>query len=250
MFGYALQMRLRLLTIFCAALTSLVTAQDAPRPIQNSSDSQTFLDAQLHPLPPLSAVRARRVRSLVAQMTLKEKVGQMTQLEVGMITDGSESTLRINPEKLRKAVNDYGVGSILNVKDIALPPAKWHDIIGAIVRATDQTRLHVPVIYGLDSVHGANYVAGATIFPQQLGMAATWDYELARDAAAIVAAETRSVGVPWNFSPVLDVGRQPLWPRLYETFGEDPYLTTVMGAAVIRGYQGDDPRRRTASAPR
>ncbi len=109
MFGYALQMRLRLLTIFCAALTSLVTAQDAPRPIQNSSDSQTFLDAQLHPLPPLSAARARRVRSLVAQMTLKEKVGQMTQLEVGMITDGSESNLRVNPEKLRKAVNDYGV---------------------------------------------------------------------------------------------------------------------------------------------
>ncbi len=238
-------MRLRLLTIFCAALTSLVTAQDAPRPTQNSSDSQTFLDAQLHPLPPLSAARARRVRSLVAQMTLKEKVGQMTQLEVGMITDGSEGNLRINPEKLRKAVNDYGVGSILNVKDIALPPAKWHDIIGAIVRATDQTRLHVPVIYGLDSVHGANYVAGATIFPQQLGMAATWDYELARDAAAIVAAETRSVGVPWNFSPVLDVGRQPLWPRLYETFGEDPYLTTVMGAAVIRGYQGDDPASPT-----
>jgi beta-glucosidase len=241
-------MRQPLLIAVCAALTSLVAAQDAPRPSSNPADSQTFLDAQLHRLPPLSPARARRVRSLVAQMTLKEKVGQMTQLEVGMITDGSEGKVRVNPEKLRKAVVDYGVGSILNVKDIAVPPAKWHEIIGAIARATAQTRLRVPVIYGLDSVHGANYVAGATIFPQQLGLAATWDYELARDAAAITAAETRSAGVPWNFSPVLDVGRQPLWPRLYETFGEDPYLASVMGAAVIRGYQGDDPSAPTRVA--
>ena len=238
-------MRKPLLIAVCAALTSFVAAQDRP---QVPPDSQTFLDAQLHALPPLSPARARRVRSLVAQMTLKEKVGQMTQLEVGMITDGSEGSVRVNPEKLRKAVVDYGVGSILNVKDIALPPAKWHEIIGAIERATGQTRLHVPVIYGLDSVHGANYVAGATIFPQQLGLAATWDYELAREAAAITAAETRSAGVPWNFSPVLDVGRQPLWPRLYETFGEDPYLVSVMGAAVIRGYQGDDPSSPTRVA--
>jgi len=241
-------MRLRLLTVFCAALTTIMAAQDAPNPASNSSDSQTFLDAQLHPLPTLSPARARRVRSLVAQMTLKEKVGQMTQLELGMITDGSEGSLRVNPEKLRKAVVDYGVGSILNVKDVALPPAKWREILGSIARATEQARLHVPIIYGLDSVHGANYIAGATIFPQQLGLAATWDYQLASDAAAITAAETRSVGIPWNFSPVLDVGRQALWPRLYETFGEDPYLATVMGAAVIRGYQGDDPSAPTRVA--
>ena len=99
----------------------------------------------------------------------------------------------------------------------------------------------MPVIYGLDTVHGANYVAGATIFPQPLGMAATWDSELMLDAAAIAAAETRSVGVPWNFSPVLDVGRQPLWPRLYETFGEDPYLATVMGAARSAAIRGTIP---------
>jgi beta-glucosidase len=231
---------LRLVTILACALT-FVAAQDTPPSSLVPNDSQTFLEAQLHPARPLPTATARRVRSLLSQMTLKEKVGQMTQLEVGMITDGQEGNLRVNPDKLRRAVNDYGVGSILNVKDVALPPAKWHEILGAIAAAADQTRLKIPVIYGIDSVHGANYIAGATIFPQALGMASTWDYQLMLAAAGITAAETRSVGIPWNFSPVLDVGRQPLWPRLYETFGEDPYLASVMGAAVVRGYQGDDP---------
>ena len=169
--GYSLAMRLRLLTVLGAALTSLLAAQDVPRSSPPFPDSQSFLEAQLRPLRPLPPAASRRVRDLLSQMTLKEKVGQMTQLEIGMITDGQEGNLRINPDKLRKAVNDYGVGSILNVKDIALPPAKWHEILGAIARAADQTRLKIPVIYGLDSVHGANYVAGATIFPQALGMA-------------------------------------------------------------------------------
>ena len=234
-------MRLRLLTVLGAALTSLLTAQDVPHSSPPFPDSQSFLEAQLRPLRPLPPAASRRVRDLLSQMTLKEKVGQMTQLEIGMITDGQEGNLRINPDKLRKAVNDYGVGSILNVKDIALPPAKWHEILGAIARAADQTRLKIPVIYGLDSVHGANYVAGATIFPQALGMASTWDFDLMLEASALAAAETRSVGVPWNFSPVLDVGRNQLWPRLYETLGEDPYLATVLGVAAVRGYQGDDP---------
>jgi beta-glucosidase len=234
-------MRLRLLTIFGAALTSLVAGQEAPRSSPSFTDSQSFLEAQLRPLRPLSPAATRRVRDLLSQMTLKEKVGQMTQLEIGMIADGQEGSLRVNPDKLRKAVIEYGVGSILNVKDVALPPAKWHEIIGAIAKAADQTRLKIPVIYGLDSVHGANYVAGATIFPQALGMASTWDFELMLEASSLAAAETRSVGVPWNFSPVLDVGRQQQWPRLYETLGEDPYLATVLGVAAVRGYQGDDP---------
>jgi beta-glucosidase len=181
-------------------------------------------------------------------MTLKEKVGQMTQLEIGMISDGQDAAIAINPDKLRKAVNDYGVGSILNVKDTALAPAKWHDVIAAIQQAAAGTRLKIPVIYGIDTIHGANYVAGATLFPQPLGMAATWDPELMKQASQIAARETRAVGIPWNFSPVLDIGRQPLWPRLYETFGEDPHLASVMGAAAIRGYQGDNPAAATAVA--
>jgi beta-glucosidase len=189
-----------------------------------------------------------RVRELLAKMNLREKVGQMTQLEIGMITDGAGPDIKVNPAKLRKAVVDYGVGSILNVKDDALSVGKWHEIIKQIQAMAAETRLKVPVVYGLDTIHGANYVAGATLFPQPLGMAATWNPELMRQGSRIAAAETRAAGIPWNFSPVLDVGRHPLWPRLYETFGEDSHLATVMGVASVRGYQGDDPSSATSVA--
>src|SRR5207247_584920 len=106
--------------------------------------------------------------------------------------------------------------------------------------ATKKTRLGIPVIYGIDSIHGANYVQGATLFPQEIGMAATWNPELMKRGSEIAALETRAAGIPWSFSPVLDIGRQPLWPRFYETFGEDPYLAKVMGAAFVRGLEGTD----------
>ena len=211
-------------------------------------DSQTFLDAHTRPLPPPRDDVVRRVRDLVGRMTLEEKVGQMTQLEIGMVTDGKDADLRINPTKLRKAVVEYGVGSILNVKDLALPIEKWHELIPAIQKAAGESRLKIPVLYGIDSIHGANYVKGATLFPQPLGMAATWNPELMLETSRVSAAETRAAGIPWNFSPVLDIGRQPLWPRLYETFGEDVHLASVMGAAAVRGYQGDDPASPTSVA--
>ena len=219
------------------ALVAAAPQQPAPA----LQDSAAFLQAQYQSLPPLPAADARRIDDLLRQMTVKEKVGQMTQLEIGMVTDGVDAAIHINPEKLRKAVNEYGVGALLNVKDLALPIDQWHDIIRAIEQAASATRLKIPVIYGLDTIHGANYVTGATLFPQPLGMAATWDPQLMLEGSHVAAAETRAAGVAWNFSPVLDIGRQPLWPRLYETFGEDPYLASVMGAAAVRGYQGSDP---------
>jgi len=208
---------------------------------EQAADSQTFIDAHLPRPAAVSAEVTRRVRDLVGRMTLREKVGQMTQLEIGMVTDGKDADLQVNAAKLRKAVVDYGVGSILNVKDLALPIAKWHELVSAIQAAAADTRLKVPVVYGIDSIHGANYVVGATLFPQPLGMAATWNPQLMLQASRITAAETRAAGIPWNFSPVLDIGRQPLWPRLYETFGEDVHLASVMAVATVRGYQGDDP---------
>ncbi len=133
------------------------------------------------------------------------------------------------------------LGSILNVFDQALTPDKWHDIIRQIQEtATKKTRLGIPVIYGIDSIHGANYVQGATLFPQEIGMAATWNPELMKRGSEIAAMETRAAGIPWSFSPVLDIGRQPLWPRFWETFGEDPYLAKVMGVAFVRGLEGSD----------
>ena len=217
-----------------AALVPHAAAQPAGRVV----DSAAFLERH----GAAGAVRdhSQRVKDLLAKMTLEEKVGQMTQLEIGMVTSGKGADIQVDPVKLRKAVVQYGVGSILNVNDEALPPAKWAEIIRAIQAAAGETRLKVPVMYGIDSVHGATYVKGATIFPQPLGMASTWNPDLMLEGSRITAAETRAAGIPWNFSPVLDVGRQPLWPRLYETFGEDSYLVTVMGVAAVRGYQGAD----------
>src|SRR5271156_3416157 len=203
-------------------------------------DSQAFLQSHMTPAGPAASASAAAVEKLLAQMTLKEKVGQMTQLTIETIVDGKDQDIHINPEKLHKAIAEYGVGSILNVYDQALSLEKWHEIQRAIQAEAKKTRLQIPVLYGIDSIHGTTYVEGGTLFPQPLAMAATWNPELMLRGSQISAAETRKAGIPWAFSPVLDVGRQPLWPRLYETFGEDTYLATVMGVAAVRGYEGDD----------
>lgn len=203
-------------------------------------DSEAFFQTAIR-LPEQRPDNTQKVAALLARMTLEEKIGQMTQFEIGMITDGRDQEIKINSAKLEKAVVQYGVGSILNVKDQALPVDKWHEIIGQIQEvATKRTRLGIPVIYGIDSIHGANYVQGSTLFPQEIGMAATWNPELMQRLTEIVGRETRAAGIPWSFSPVLDIGRQPLWPRFYETFGEDPYLAKVMGVAFVRGLEGTD----------
>jgi beta-glucosidase len=203
-------------------------------------DSQAFLQSHMTPAGPAASASAPAVEKLLAQMTLKEKVGQMTQLTIETIVDGKDQDVHINPEKLHKAIAEYGVGSVLNVYDQALSLEKWHEIQRAIQAEAKTTRLQIPVLYGIDSIHGTTYVEGGTLFPQPLAMAATWNPELMLRGSQISAAETRKAGIPWSFSPVLDVGRQPLWPRLYETFGEDTYLATVMGVATVRGYEGED----------
>jgi beta-glucosidase len=184
---------------------------------------------------------SRKIDDLLKRMTLEEKVGQMTQLALAMVITGRDQDARIDQAKLDKAIVKYGVGSILNVSDQALTVDKWREIIGQIQdTATKKTRLGIPMIYGIDSIHGANYVRGATLFPQEIGMAATFNPELMKRAAEIAAIETRAAAIPWSFSPVLDLGRNPLWPRFWETFGEDPYLAKVMGVAFVRGLEGAD----------
>jgi len=184
------------------------------------------------------------VTDLLSKMTLEEKIGQMTQVTLEVISKekmGHVGPHQLDLEKLRTAIVQYHVGSILNVVNSAYDLEHWHEIITQIQDvATRETRLKIPVLYGIDAVHGANYTLGATLFPQNLGMAATWNPELMKKNGEITAYELRASGIPWNFSPVLDVGRQPLWPRLFETFGEDPYLASVMGAAYVKGLEGDD----------
>jgi len=224
---------------FCPALQQTPANADI-------SDSDAFFQTALRQRP--APDHTRRIEALVSRMTLEEKVGQMTQLEIGMVTAGSNQEIQIDPAKLERAVVKYGVGSILNVKDQALTVDHWHRIIRQIQEAAQRTRLKIPVIYGIDSIHGANYVQGATLFPQEIGMAATWNPVLMQRAAEITGMETRAAGIPWSFSPVLDIGRQPLWPRFWETFGEDPYLAKVMGVAFVRGLEGDDVSAGTSVA--
>jgi beta-glucosidase len=225
---------------FCPYLQQTSAATTDDRGVVNAdiNDSDAFFQTAVRQKP--SRDYTRRIDALVARMTLEEKVGQMTQLQIGMVTTGANQTIRIDPAKLEKAIVKYGVGSILNVQEQALSVDAWHDIIRQIQEASQRTRLKVPVIYGIDSIHGANYVQGSTLFPQEIGMAATWNPALMQRAEELAAMETRAAGIPWSFSPVLDIGRQPLWPRFYETFGEDPYLATVMGVAFIRGLEGED----------
>ena len=177
--------------------------------------------------------------ALLKQMTVEEKAGQMTQVTIDLVVRNSEP-YPIDPAKLETAVLRYKVGSILNVMDHGYTVDHWHDIINQIQEMAARSRLKIPVLYGLDSIHGANYVLGATLFPQALALAATWNPELAERAGEISAFQTRAAGIPWNFYPVLDVGRQPLWPRLWETYGEDVRLATEMGKAYIRGLQGNN----------
>jgi len=228
------------IVIVLAVCTAVAVPCGADDAASGLVDSQTFLHRNLTPAGPPASASAAVVEKLLGQMTLKEKIGQMTQLEIGMISDGQGQSIRINSDKLHKAVSEYGVGSILNVNDQALTAEKWHEIIRAIQEEAKKSRLHIPVLYGIDTIHGPNYIVGSTLFPQPLAMAATWNPELMLRGSQIAAAETRKAGIPWSFSPVLDAGRQPLWSRLWETFGEDTYLATVMGVAAVRGYEGSD----------
>lgn len=186
----------------------------------------------------------KKVAALLAKMSLDEKIGQMTQVTLDVVLRTANGKAMqpetIDPEKIRIAIEQYHVGSILNVSGGAYTREHWYKIISDIQQHAAQSRLKIPVIYGIDAMHGQNYVQGSTLFPQEIGMAATFNPELAQREGAITAYETRASYIPWDFSPVLDLGRNPLWPRIYETFGEDPYLAKTMGAAVVSGYQGSD----------
>jgi beta-glucosidase len=239
----------KLKTIFLLVVLSLspLTTLSAQTGNTDLPDSEVYFRGLMRHsrTPPNISVK---VEALLRKMTLEEKIGQLAQLTVEMITTGKDQAVKIDNEKLEKAVVKYGVGSILNVNNQALSIDRWYETIEAIQSAAQRTRLKIPVLYGIDSIHGANYVQGSTLFPQEIGMAATWNPALMKRAAEITAIETRAAGIPWSFSPVLDVGRKQNWPRFWETFGEDPYLGSVMGTAFLRGLQGDDISGRTSVA--
>ena len=187
------------------------------------------------------------VNDLISKMTLEEKVGQMTQINLTVIAKGpnrfsSSFPMEIDDSRANKALVDFKVGSVLNtINNTAQKPSVWFKNISKIQKiAMNNNRLGIPVIYGIDAIHGTTYTDGATMFPQQITTAASWNPENAYNMAQVCAYETRASSIPWNFSPVLDLGLDPRFPRQFETFGEDPLLVERFGVEMIKGYQGFD----------
>ena len=192
----------------------------------------------------------QKAEALLKKMTLEEKVGQMTQVTIAVIAQGGwgDTEGNIDPAALKKAIQDYHVGSILNVNAHGFTVDKWNSVITQIQDEAMKSRLKIPIVYGLDGMHGQTYTLGSTLFPQNIAMAAARNPELVKQAAKVTAMEQRASGVRWNFAPVLDIGRQPLWSRFPETFGEDVYITKTFGRVAVKAYEEDGLRNPTAVA--
>lgn len=181
-----------------------------------------------------------KVSELLAKMTLEEKVGQMTQITVTIFEDPKKPGY-FDAAKLKQGIQDYHIGSILNVPNPGAPTLqRWQETMTAITNEANKSRLKIPILYGIDAIHGASYTAGATLFPQQIGLAATFNTDLVKRGAEISAYETRASSIPWVFSPDLDFPRNPAWSRMWESFGEDAYLSSRMAVALVDGFEGNN----------
>jgi beta-glucosidase len=195
----------------------------------------------------------KKAQKLTSQLSTQQKIAQTCQVTLDALlkTDATGMVIKpiqIDPVKCEKLIADQQIGSVLNVSSHTLDRTTWNTILDLIHAPYKNGKTVAPVIYGVDAIHGANYVVGGTLFPQEIGLAATWNPSLANKMGEITAYETRASGVPWNFSPVLDLGRQPLWSRFFETLGEDPLLASQMGAELVKGYQGMNPAESTRVA--
>jgi len=186
-----------------------------------------------------------KIDKLMSKMTLEEKVGQMAQFCADLFVRPEEpevvnSPLVFDSVMANVILDQLKAGSILNTPGgVAHAPAEWEKIISQM-QAISMKATGIPMIYGIDAIHGGTYTAGAVLFPQEIGMGATFNRQLVHDGAQISAYETRASDIPWTFSPVLDLGRNACWPRMWENYGEDAYLNAEMGAACVKGFQGDD----------
>ena len=194
----------------------------------------------------LAQNHSKEVEALLKKMTLEEKIGQMTQVTIGAVGNGKEG--ETDPVKLKEAIQKYHIGSILNVDQHAMSVAEWHRMLTAIQDEAMKSRLKIPIIYGLDAIHGQTYTLESTLFPQNIAIAASRNIGIARKVAKITAAELRASGVRWNFGPMLDCGRQVYWSRFPESYGEDTYIGKVMGSAAVKGYEEDGLGKTTSVA--
>lgn len=188
-----------------------------------------------------------KVEQVLSKMTLDEKIGQMTQLSIDVLGSFVNGEFVLDESKLQQAIAEFKVGSVLNAPGpVAQTAAKWQEIIGRI-QDVSMKEIGIPCIYGLDQTHGTTYTLDGILFPQNINIAASFNPELAYEAARITAYETRAGSCPWTFSPTVDMARDPRWSRIWENFGEDCLVNAVMGSQSILGYQGDEPNHIPAN---
>lgn len=183
-----------------------------------------------------------KVDQTLKKLTLEEKVGQMMEIVIDLLGGNDKNgVFYIDEHKADSIFSHYKVGSILNAPNTCAPTAQQWEKYMAQIQKLSMKRMGVPCIFGLDQNHGSTYTQGGTLFPQNINVAATFNREIARRSAEATAYETRAASVPWTYSPTVDLGRDARWPRIWENFGEDCYLSSEMGKAMVYGFQGEDP---------
>ncbi|MCF0185407.1 MAG: glycoside hydrolase family 3 C-terminal domain-containing protein [Bacteroidaceae bacterium] len=197
---------------------------------------------QIKPAIPYNAEIEAKVEALLSKMTLEQKIGQMCEITVDVATDWSDrSSWKVSQEGMKKLFDDYKVGSILNVPlSFAQTPQAWAEGIRQLNIASEKAS-GIAQIYGVDQMHGTTYTYGGTLFPQSINQAASFNKEFPFQVAEICAYESKACLIPWIYAPVMDLGRQPMWSRMWESFGEDPLLNSVMAVQAVKGFQGTDP---------
>ena len=183
-----------------------------------------------------------QVEQALKKLTLEEKIGQMMELVTDLFgANDKNGVFYIDEHKTDSILSRYKIGSILNAPNTCAPTAKQWEKYIAQIQKISMKRIGIPCVFGLDQNHGSTYTQGGTLFPQNINVAATFNREIARRSAETTAYETRAVSVPWTYSPTVDLGRDARWPRIWENFGEDCYLSSEMGKAMVYGFQGEDP---------
>lgn len=183
-----------------------------------------------------------QVEQTLKKLTLEEKIGQMMELVTDLFgANDKNGVFYIDEHKTDSILSRYKIGSILNAPNTCAPTAKQWEKYIAQIQKISMKRIGIPCVFGLDQNHGSTYTQGGTLFPQNINVAATFNREIARRSAEATAYETRAVSIPWTYSPTVDLGRDARWPRIWENFGEDCYLSSEMGKAMVYGFQGKDP---------
>jgi len=197
-------------------------------------------NAQHKPSIPKDTEIEKKVESTLAKMNLDQKIGQILELTIDLFGTPSATSWNLDEARMKEIMEKYQIGSILNVPGFAGTAEQWNTWIPAMQKEALKT-IGIPIIYGLDHNHGTSYVQDGTLFPQPINVAASFNTEIARLSAETCAYESRATNCPWVYNPTLDLGRDPRWPRIWESFGEDPLVNAEMAKAEVKGYQGEDP---------